>query len=103
MSPVVVIQEWKIHLALFGGLCGFAGLIISMACVAIVTGIMRSTHTVQYMPHDNAEAFKPEPNILEENEKALMDKVGKKNKEKPTVVEDLNAPLEEITKTDITF
>lgn len=88
---------------LTGGVMGVAGFVISLVCVAIVTGMMRATHTVQYMPHDNAEAFKPLDSVLEENEKALLDKVGKKKKEEPTVVENLDAPIEEITRTDITF
>lgn len=89
---------------LFCALCGMAGLIISLICVAMVAGFLRSTHTVQYLPHDNTDAFKPEPDLAAENEAALLNQVGRKKKpERPTVVEDLDAPLEAINQTDITF
>lgn len=82
-------------------LLGMAGFIISCICVAMVAGFTRSTHTVQYVPHDNTPAFVPETDLLQENEEALLNKVGRKKK--PTVVEDLDAPIEEITKTELTF
>lgn len=86
------------------GLLGLIGFIVSLVCVAIVAGFTRSTHTVQYVPHDNTPSFEAEKDILAENEAALLNQVGKKKKiEKPTVVEDLDAPLEEITRTDLNF
>lgn len=95
------------ELAIIGGMCGFAGLIISLICVACVVGFTRSTHSVQYVPYDNAPAKEAEKSLEElerENEAALLNKVGRKKKpEQPTVVEDLDAPLKEITSSDIQF
>jgi uncharacterized protein YneF (UPF0154 family) len=88
---------------LAGGILGIAGFIVSCICVAMVAGFTRSTHTVQYLPHDNTAAFKAEPDLVEQNEKALLDKVGKKFSEKPKVVQDLDEVVEEITKTDVNF
>ena len=90
-------------LVIAGSCLGIAGFVISCICVAMVAGFTRSTHTVQYVPHDNSDAFQPEPSLVEENEKALLAQVGRKKKDKPTVVEDLDAPIEEIAQTDITF
>ena len=89
---------------LSGGVLVLVGFVVSLICVAMVAGFTRSTHTVQYVPHDNTPAFEPEPDLLKENEDALLGKVGKKNKvEKPTVVEVLDAPIEEITKSDLNW
>lgn len=96
-------EEMKEAMFLFCGLCGFAGLMISLVCVAMIAGFTRSTHTVQYVPHDNTPAFAPQPDVVTENEQALLDKVGKKKKDIPTVVEDLDSPIEEIIQTDIKF
>lgn len=85
------------------GILGVAGFVISCICVAMVAGFTRSTHTVQYIPHDNSQAFIPPADLVSENEQALLDKVGKKTKEKPTVVEDLDSPIEEINQSDIGF
>lgn len=93
----------KEAILLAGGILGCAGFVISLVCVAILTGVMRATHSVQYVPHDNGDTFKPEPDLLAENEKALLDQVGKKKKEKPTVVEDQDAIIEEIAQTELKF
>ncbi len=85
------------------GILGLVGFVVSLICVAMVAGFTRSTHTVQYLPHDNTEAFKPDPDLLAENEDALFDKVGKKKKDRPTVVEDLDSVIEDITQTELTF
>lgn len=86
-----------------GGTLGFVGFIVSCICVAMVAGFLRSTHTVQYVPHDNTPAFEPEVDVVAENEKALLDKVGKKKKEQPTVVEDLDSTIHDIAKSEINF
>lgn len=83
------------------GILGLAGFIISCVCVAMVAGFTRSTHTVQYVPHDNSGTFQPEPDVIKENEEALLSTVGRKKK--PTVVEDLDSSIEEVTKSDINF
>lgn len=89
---------------LFAGMCGVFGFVISLVCVAMVAGFTRSTHTVQYVPHDNTPAFEPEADLLKENEAALLNQVGKKKKvEKPTVVEDLDATIEEINQSDFAY
>lgn len=88
---------------LAGGLLGCAGFVISLVCVAILAGRMNSTHTVQYVPHDNTEPLKEQLDLIEENEKALLDKVGKKKREQPTVIEDLDAAVAEVAQTDVTF
>lgn len=85
------------------GILGLVGFVTSLICVAMVAGFTRSTHTVQYLPHDNTESFKPEADLEEENERALLDKVGKKKKELPTVVEDLDAPIRDIAESEINF
>lgn len=103
MSKFIFTEDWKMYLTVFAGLCGFAGFVISLICVAMVAGFTRSTHSVQYIPHDNTNAFTPDPDLVTENEQALLDKVGKKKKEKPTVVEDLDSVIEDINQTDINF
>lgn len=85
------------------GVLGLVGFVVSLICVAIVAGFTRSTHTVQYVPHDNTDAFIPPVDVMEENEKALFDKVGKKKKDEPTVIEKLDSPIEEINRSDISF
>lgn len=90
-------------LVIAGGFLGIAGFIVSCICVAMVAGFTRSTHTVQYIPHENPEMLNPITDLELENEKALLDKVGRKTKDRPTVIEDLDAPLAEIAKTDIQF
>lgn len=91
------------HLTIFFGMLGLIGFVVSLICVALVAGFLRSTHTVQYLPHDNTQAFNPEPDLLEENEKALLEKVGKKKKEKPTVIEDLDQVILDTLNSDIKF
>lgn len=81
---------------------GLAGFLVSCICVAMIAGFVRSTHTVQYVPHENTLP-EIDPDLAAENEKALLDQVGRKKKDKPTVVEDLDAPLEEIAQSDIKF
>lgn len=94
----------KENLMLVCGLLGLVGFIVSCLCVAMIAGFTRSTHTVQYLPHDNADIFKPEANILEENEKALLNKVGpKRKKEEPTIIDPLDSALDEITNTELKF
>lgn len=89
-------------LIVLGGILGLVGFIVSLICVAMIAGFTRSTHTVQYVPHDNSEVLKDEEEIIAENEKILLDKVGKKKKE-VTILDDLDSPLEEISKTEIHF
>jgi len=89
------------HVAIIGGMCGFLGLALGLVSVAMVAGFTRSTHTVQYLPHDNTESFTPDKNLVEENDTALLSQVGRKNR--PSVVEELDAPLDEITNTDFKF
>ena len=92
-----------IGIVIAGGIFGIAGFFVSCICVAMIAGFTRSTHTVQYVPHDNSSLEKTESELLAENEQALLDKVGKKQKEKPTVVEELDLPIEEINQSDINF
>jgi len=92
-----------IVIVIVGGVLGFIGFIISLICVAMISGFVRSTHTVQYLPHDNAEVFSPTSDIAAENEKAILDSVGRKKKDRPTVIEPLDQPLEDIIKSDIGF
>lgn len=96
-------SDFSYAVLLVGCLLGLVGFIISLICVSMISGFVRSTHTVQYVPHETpADALQPSPDIAAENEQALLDKVGKK-KNKLTVVADLDAPLEEINKSDINF
>lgn len=88
--------------AILGGILGMAGFVISCICVAMVAGFTRSTHTVQYIPHEETLPT-VDKDIVKENEEALLAQVGRKKKDKPTVVEDLDAPIEEIAQSDIKF
>ncbi len=88
----------------------FTAFVISLICVAIVVGMSRATHSVQYVPHDQdpfeeiSEHLKEDERIAAENEKALLDKIGPtKKREKVTAVEDLDQALEEITTSDVRF
>ncbi len=88
----------------FASLAGMAGFFVSLICVSVVVGMARATHTVQYVPHDNSTAdLIPQSDILKENEEALLDKVGKKKREQPTVVEDLDAAVAEVAQSDVKF
>jgi len=88
------------------GVLGAAGFVISCICVSMVAGFLRSTHTVQYVPHDNTDVLdemRKQDAINAENEKALLASVGRKKKDQPTVVEDLDSTIEEINKTELKF
>lgn len=96
-------SEEKMAVLMFCGLCGFVGFVISLLCVAMVSGFLRSTHSVQYLPHEVTAPEKTDEELIAENEKALLDKVGKKQKEKPTIIEELDSHIEDIVKSDINF
>lgn len=96
-------EEMKLAFILFCSICGLVGMVISMVCVAMVAGFTRSTHTVQYVPHENDAAFVPPADILAANEQALLDKVGKKKKEEPTVIESLDSAIDEINNSELKF
>ena len=93
--------ESVIVIGTIGGICGFIGLILGLVCVAIVSGFVRSTHTVQYLPLKSDDTELPEE-VKEDTEEALFNKVGRKSKkpEAPTVLEDLDAPIKEINQSD---
>lgn len=93
--------EATMIIGVIGGICGFAGIFISLICVAMVSGFLRSTHTVQYVPHAVDDTEIPEE-VVEDNDEALFNKVGRKTKkpEAPTVLEDLDAPIKEINQSD---
>jgi hypothetical protein len=91
---------------LTGGILGLVGFVVSLICVAMVVGFLRSTHSVQYLPFENTEKGEEIPDaakIAAENDAALMNKVGKKKKEAPTVVEPLDSAIEQINHSDIKF
>lgn len=83
--------------AMFGGICGVAGLVISLICVACVVGFTRSTHTVQYVPADTP-AISIEPTLPDEfeEEQELLKKVGRK----PKPINPAENAVEDITQTD---
>lgn len=93
----------KETLIIAGAVLGIAGFCVSLICVAMVAGFTRSTHTVQYVPHENDASFVPPADILAANEQALLDKVGKKKKEEPTVIESLDSAIDEINNSELKF
>lgn len=82
-------------IAFIGGLCGFAGLVISLICLACVIGFTRSTHKIQYVPLETTELDAS----LEDDEDALelaeLKKVGRKK-----LISEADEELEDIVKTD---
>ncbi len=83
-----------------GGIAGMIGLVLGLVCVSIVAGFVRSTHTVQYVPHENPIL---DEEVKEDNEEALLNKVGRKSRKKewPTNLENLDQPIEQILQSDI--
>jgi hypothetical protein len=96
-------SETLAFLIMFGGLLGLVGFVVSLICVAMVAGFTRSTHTVQYVPHEQpGDDFKTNEELEKENEKALLDKVGR-IKDRPTVVTPIDEPIDQVNETEINF
>ena len=81
---------------------GFVGFIISLICVSIIAGFVRSTHTVQYVPTE-APAIDPVlEEVAKENEDFFDMPIGKKRKLKEAI-QPIDAVLEEVTDTDTLY
>ena len=94
-------------ISLVGGILGIVGFVISLICVAIIAGFLRSTHTVQYVePPKDIDI--PDPflfeSLEEKEEKEILAKVGKKKVETQDPVSSImDEEMEEITKSDSLF
>lgn len=81
---------------------GLFGFLISLICVAMIAGFLRSTHTVQYVPQelplDPLKKWEEEDSELEK----LKDTVGRKKRPDP-IAEELDGTLEEVSKSDVLF
>ena len=83
-------------------LCAFLGamgFVISLVCVAMIAGFVRSTHTVQYLPYGGAPV---DDQVAKENEELLNTPIGKKKRE-PSEVPPMDTALDEIATTDVRF
>ena len=91
---------------LFCALCGLAGFIVSLICVAMIAGFVRSTHTVQYVPAEPMDIPDPLKFMEEETkeEEQLFDNLGrKKKKPKDPISELIEDEMEDVTKTDALY
>lgn len=89
-----------------GAILGLVGFVVSLLCVAMIAGFLRSTHTVQYLPAEKAVDI-PDPlkaffDEGVEEEKEILESIGKKKKTDP-IMEEINAEMEEITKSDALY
>lgn len=89
-----------------GAILGLVGFIVSLICVAMIAGFLRSTHTVQYVPAEKAVDM-PDPlkaffDDGAEEEKEILESIGKKKKLDP-IMEEINAEMEDITKSDALY
>lgn len=66
---------------LFTVLLATASLVVSLICVAIVAGFTRSTHQVQYVPHDLG-TLDPLEEIASANKELITESIGRKRMEK---------------------
>jgi hypothetical protein len=87
---------------LIGGILGLAGFVVSLICVSIIAGFVRSTHTVQYVPMDPPKIEPIDEEIVKENEEFFDMPIGKKKKLKEAV-QPLDAVIEEITDSETLF
>lgn len=81
---------------------GFVGFIISLICVSIIAGFVRSTHTVQYVPTEPAKLDAELEEVAKENEDFFDMPIGKKRKLKEAI-QPIDAVLEEVTDTDTLY
>ena len=87
---------------LFCAVLGLVGFVVSLICVAMIAGFLRSTHTVQYVPAEPTKVDIPDPLAFfneEEEEKEILEKVGKKKPADP-IISQIDEEMEEITKSD---
>lgn len=93
-------------ISIVSAILGVAGFIISLICVAMVAGFLKSTHTVQYVeppkPIDIPDPFIFE-NLEEKEERELMAKVGKKKVTPDPVSTIMDEEMEDVTKSDSLF
>lgn len=87
-----------------GGILGLVGFVVSLICVAMIAGFLKSTHTVQYVEPPKAIDI-PDPflfeSLEEKEEKEILAKVGKKKVETQDPISSiLDEEMEEITKSD---
>ena len=81
---------------------GLFGFLVSLICVAMIAGFLRSTHTVQYIPQevplDPLKKWEEEDAELEK----LKESVGRKKRPDP-IAEEMEAVLDEVSKSDVLF
>ena len=87
-------------MAITGLVFGTLGLLISCVCLSMVTGFLRSTHTVQFKPLDEQkikdpfEPFKPIEEEVVDEERQVLDLMEKAKKKKPLIDEEEITPEE---------
>jgi hypothetical protein len=84
------------------GILGLVGFVVSLICVSIIAGFVRSTHTVQYVPTETPKIEPVDEELAKENEEFFDMPIGKKKKIKEAI-QPLDAVLEEINETDTLY
>jgi low affinity Fe/Cu permease len=84
----------------FCAMLGAVGFVVSLICVAMIAGFLRSTHTVQYIPQE-VPAGPLKPWSDEEELEKLKESVGKKKVD--PIADEIDSAMEEITKSDVLF
>lgn len=90
---------------IFGAILGVVGFVVSCICVAICVGMMKATHTIQYVP---AETTNPEL------EKFLKDPLGEQDadidkelelagKKRSSVLQPIDNVVEAVATSDISI
>lgn len=82
---------------LTGGILGLVGFIISLVCVAMVAGFLRSTHKVQYVPMTE-ESAEETPMKEESEEMEELKKIGRKPR-----ISEADQVITELNKSDVLY
>lgn len=91
-------------LLIFGAILGVVGFIVSCICVAICVGMMKATHTIQYVPAEtNPELEKFLRDPLGEQDADIDKELELAGKKRSSVLQPIDNAVESVATSDISI